>query len=281
MLAIMEKMKLSESEKASVKIGARTSMSSVRRDPQAVVKVFADRPIRVEVLEATLGKIWCPIKGVDCKDLGGNRFLISFLQGSGKKRALEDGPWMVGRDLVVVVDFDGAKRIDEVEFSSIPIWVRVAKLPLGLMSREAGEMIGDVVAVDADEDGTAFGEVLRIKIRIDIRNPVMRGVTIDVGEGEDVKSLWCHLCYEFLPDFCYIGGIIGHTDRFCEKKLEKGEKQQYNRAFGIFRRRSFHLEVVEVDRGTKIFSRDENQGVEGVVVGAGGVEAVGAQGEVM
>lgn len=281
MLAIMEKMKLSESEKASVKIGARTSMSSVRRDPQAVVKVFADRPIRVEVLEATLGKIWCPIKGVDCKDLGGNRFLISFLQGSGKKRALEDGPWMVGRDLVVVVDFDGAKRIDEVEFSSIPIWVRVAKLPLGLMSREAGEMIGDVVAVDADEDGTAFGEVLRIKIRIDIRNPVMRGVTIDVGEGEDVKSLWCPLCYEFLPDFCYIGGIIGHTDRFCEKKLEKGEKQQYSRAFGIFRRRSFHLEVVEVDRGTKIFSRDENQGVEGVVVGAGGVEAVGAQGEVM
>lgn len=160
--------------------------------------------------------------------------LISFLQGSGKKRALEDGPWMVGRDLVVVADFDGAKGIDDVEFYQIPIWVRVAKLPLGLMSREAGdmigEMIGEVVGVDAEEDGSAFGEVLRIKIRLDIRKPVMRGVTIDVGEGEEVKPLWCPLCYEFLPNFCYTCGIISNTDRCCEKKLEKGERQQYIRA---------------------------------------------------
>lgn len=28
--------------------------------------------------------------------------------------------------------------------------------------------------------------------------------------------------YEFLPDFCYAGGIIGHTKKFCEKKVEKG-----------------------------------------------------------
>jgi hypothetical protein len=71
---------------------------------------------------------------------------------------------MLGRILVVVADFDGAKRIDEVEFSMIPIWVRVAKMPLGLMRRVAGEMIremiGKVVEVDADEDGMAFGEAM-------------------------------------------------------------------------------------------------------------------------
>jgi hypothetical protein len=74
-----------------------------------MAKVMADRPIRAEVLEATLGKIWCPIKGVECKDLGDNRFLITFLQGSEKWRALEDGPWIVGRDLVVLADFDGGE----------------------------------------------------------------------------------------------------------------------------------------------------------------------------
>jgi hypothetical protein len=72
--------------------------------------------------------------------------------------------------------------------------------------------------------------VLLIKIRLDIRRPVMRGVTIDVGEGEEVKPLWCPLCYEFLPDFCYTCGLIGHTDRMCEKKLEKGQVQQYSRS---------------------------------------------------
>lgn len=115
---------------------------------------------------------------------------------------------MVGRDLVVVADFDGVKMIDEVDFSLIPIWVRVAKMPLGLMTWAAGEMIGGmvgkVIEVEADEDGTAVGEFMRIKIRLDIRAPLMRGVMIDVGEGDDVKLLWCPLCYEFLPEFCYI-----------------------------------------------------------------------------
>lgn len=79
---------------------------------------------------------------MECKDLGDNRFLLTFLQGSGKRRALEDGPWMFGKDLVVVAEFDGSKTIDEVEFNLIPIWIRILKMPLGLMNKAAREMIG-------------------------------------------------------------------------------------------------------------------------------------------
>lgn len=77
--------------------------------------------------------------------------------------------------------------------------------------------------MEAEEDGTAMGEFMRIKIHMDIRVPLMRGVMVDVGVGDEVKPLWCPLCYEFLPEFCYICGIIGHTDRLCDKKLEKGD----------------------------------------------------------
>ncbi|KAG0543433.1 hypothetical protein BDA96_02G190800 [Sorghum bicolor] len=88
-LNLMGKMNLSESEKAPVRIGGRSGLASSRGVPQVVAKVLTEHPIRAEVVEATLGKIWCPIKGVECNDLGGNRFLISFMQGSGKKRALD------------------------------------------------------------------------------------------------------------------------------------------------------------------------------------------------
>jgi hypothetical protein len=71
-----------------------------------VAKVLADKPVRAEALELALGKIWCPIKGVQ-----------------GKRRAMEDRPWMFGKDLVVMAEFDEAETIDEIEFSSIPIWV--------------------------------------------------------------------------------------------------------------------------------------------------------------
>jgi hypothetical protein len=35
-----------------------------------------------------------------------------------------------------MMEFDGAKCIDDVEFNWIPIWVRVTKMPLGLMNKK-------------------------------------------------------------------------------------------------------------------------------------------------
>ena len=97
------------------------------------------------------------------------------------------------KDLVVIVDYDGAKTLDEIEFVSIPIWVCVMKMPLGLVTKQARDIIGgmieeEVLEVDADENDQAVGECMRIKIKLDIREPLMRGVTLDVGK-EDEKRL--------------------------------------------------------------------------------------------
>lgn len=140
---------------------------------------------------------------------------------------MEEGPRMFDNDLIVLAEFDGAKKIDEIEFNFIPIWVRVSKMPLGLMTKaareEIGEMIGEVLMVDAGENDLVIGEVLRIKVKLDIRKPLMRGVTLDLGESDDEKKLWCPLCYEFLPDFCYTCGMIEHTNHSFDIKLKKGE----------------------------------------------------------
>ena len=76
--------------------------------------------------------------------------------------------------------------------------------------------------MDADEDDMAIRQFMRIKIRLDIRKPLMSGVTIDLGEGNAEKPIWCPLCYEFLPIFRYTCDIIGHTDRLCEKRKIEG-----------------------------------------------------------
>ena len=97
-----------------------------------------------------------------------------------------------------MVDFDGSKRLKELEFVSVPIWIRVFDLPLGLMNEETARRIGNkagrFLEVDMDEDGLAVGEFLRIKVLLDIRKPLFRGVTME-GEG------WCNIKYEFLPNF--------------------------------------------------------------------------------
>ena len=54
-------------------------MSKGAVEPQAVAKILAEKPVRADALEMSLGHVWCPIKGVECKDLGENWFLFTFL----------------------------------------------------------------------------------------------------------------------------------------------------------------------------------------------------------
>lgn len=88
-----------------------------------------------------------------------------------------------------------------------------------------GDKIGMFREVDVGDDGLAAGRVLRIKVVIDIRKPLMRSIMVKVGSEE--KDKWCPFAYKFLPDFCYTCGSIGHVDKQCEIRLEKGEKQQF------------------------------------------------------
>lgn len=46
-------------------------------------------------------------------------------------------------------------------------------------------------------------------------------------EGDEGR--WCPMSYEYLLDFCYCCGIIGHTDRFCHRKLGKEEALPFGR----------------------------------------------------
>jgi len=121
----------------------------------------------------------------------------------------------------VVADFDGSKSLDEIDFSFIPIWPRISRLPMGMMNKAVamviGNEIGKFMEVDFVNDDLAAGRFLHPKVRLDIRKLLMRGTTVNLGEGKGDR--WCPITYEFLPDFSYICGIIGHTNKLCSKKI--------------------------------------------------------------
>ena len=92
---------------------------------QAIGKVFSEEATTAASLTQTLGKIWCQREGTTCKELHRNLFLFTFKQASGKRRALEEGPWLAGKDLLIVEDFVTSKSLDEYRFVAFPIWVGV------------------------------------------------------------------------------------------------------------------------------------------------------------
>jgi hypothetical protein len=90
-----------------------------------------------------------------------------------------------------------------------------------------GDVIGQFIAVEVGEDGTAPGEFLRVKVRLQIAKPLMRGMMVQVGK--DGREKWCRFEYEYLPDFCFTCGVLGHVNKTCSKKLKRGEEPQYGK----------------------------------------------------
>jgi hypothetical protein len=226
---LMKSLKLSEVESKGLKIGWTDGAKVGVVDLQAMGKLLSDRPEYIPGMTTSLGNIWCPMKGVHIKDLGEISFMFTFGQESGKNKALLEGPWSFNNALLVMEDFDPIKTLTDYEFCFVPIWVRVFDLPLGIMNRDTGESIGgeigEFMEADVDENGMAIGKYLKVKVRINIKKPLMRGIMLDLGEGR--TGHWCRFEYEFLPDFCFRCGMLDHIDRDCKIILGRGEKPQF------------------------------------------------------
>jgi hypothetical protein len=74
---------------------------------------------------------------------------------------------MAGHSLLVIAKYDGKCTLESMELNHIPIWIRVSGIPMGMMNKEVAEIIGEDIGqlldVDAEENGTTIGHYLRLK----------------------------------------------------------------------------------------------------------------------
>jgi hypothetical protein len=88
------------------------------------------------------------------------------------------------------------------------------------IGRQIGAAIGEVEMVDTDEEGAAWGEFLRARIKVDLTKPLLRGRRLKV-QG---KSIWARFQYEQLPRFCFTCGVIKHGKGGCLKRMSSKMK---------------------------------------------------------
>lgn len=165
-------------------------------------------------------KIWNKEGIVRIKAKGRNTFLCKFNNSWQKERIKKGGPWNYDKALVVIEDLKGASKISRTDFRFVKFWVHVHDLPMVCMCRKwataLGNSLGIFEEVDLEEEDTSGENILRILVKIDISQPLKRGLVVKIGSN--AKESWVKITYERLPEFCYVYGLVGHVKSECEEE---------------------------------------------------------------
>ncbi|MCH86333.1 hypothetical protein A2U01_0007188, partial [Trifolium medium] len=114
----------------------------------------------------------------------------------------------------------------EVPLFNVPLWIQVHNLPGGFMSQKTGKNIGDYIGefleYDEKNDSLSWRKYMRIRVLVDVRKPLKRQKKIK-KQGVDNKMV--QFKYERLGTFCYVCGILGHSDSKCTKLFDMTERE--------------------------------------------------------
>lgn len=166
---------------------------------------------------------------VDIESTGDNTFILDFSSQSDRRRILTEGPWSFFRDLIVIKEPEGLDEPRSMSFEEISIWVQCHNVAIAFLTKDIleriGSKIGKVEEIDEGDSGSYLGRFVRIRIRLNISQPLKRFVRVGVDErGDEVIII---LTYERVPDFCYKCGVLGHSHRECGMVSIESSKLDY------------------------------------------------------
>jgi hypothetical protein len=118
----------------------------------------------------------------------------------------------------VLNEFNESIPPSQIEFNHSPFWVQVHDMPLLYMNQvvgmNIGESMGEVEDVDITRDGLGWGRCLRIRVKVNLQQPLERGQALQLGG----KSYWVNFKYEKVPRLCFNFDKITHSIKGCPMK---------------------------------------------------------------
>uniref|UniRef100_A0A803P119 Uncharacterized protein n=1 Tax=Cannabis sativa TaxID=3483 RepID=A0A803P119_CANSA len=149
-------------------------------------------------------------------------FLVQFRCSGDMQRTLYRQPWHFNNQPIVFHSAPSLSTPAITDFTHIPFWVQVHGLPFlsktKVMANIIGSIVGEFLKVDDDSLEEGWGPFMRIRISLDVTQPLLRGTLLKITGLVD--DLWVILKYEKLPDICYKCGRLGHTFLRCIEFLE-------------------------------------------------------------
>jgi hypothetical protein len=259
--ALCGRISLIGGEKEGIKILEGEVAADREKGERCLVgRIGDERKVNKEAFKTVLSRIWRIVGTVTFTEVQDNIWLFEFTDIDDKRRVLEGRPWSFDRQILILNDFDGNVPPAQVQFTHSPFWIQVHDMPLIYMNKKVGTKIGESLGVledvDVAGDGGGWGRSLRLRVSIDLRNPLERGRMLSLGG----KNYWVSFKYERLPLLCFNCGRILHGVKGCMvKKSQRWHEYEGPKAWGIWLRAEEPRRRAGAGSGGDFFQEDGRQ----------------------
>lgn len=186
-----------------------------------VWRILTESSIDFQAMQHKMATLWRPGKGMYVKQLEANHFLFQFYHDIDIKRVCDGSPWNFGRFQLVLQRIKEGDNPRTMPIINLEIWVQLHDIGTGFMSQrvvtDIGNYIGKFVESDANNFIGVWREYFRLRVSILLDVSLKRRMKLRKSES---NWCWVNFKYENIPAFCFICGLVGHSDKFCEKLFE-------------------------------------------------------------
>lgn len=194
-----------------------------------------------QAMQQTLAALWKSGKRVYIKALeGNNMFLFQFFHEIDIKRVIDGSPWSFNRRVLLIARLQESMNPRCIPLNSIDLWVQIHDMQPGFMSEkvfmEIGNQIGTFVSSCPNNYKGIWRDYMRIRVTIDVAKPLKRRINVRKSGNE---WSWITFKCENVQTFCFICGILGHSDKFCSRLFEIPENK-VTRPYGAWMRAPLH-----------------------------------------
>jgi hypothetical protein len=210
------------SEGIEITIDEEDVESEVRYWESSLILYAMGEDLSMNMVKTFMEKMWNFVKLPDMHYHDDGYFILRFKTVEDRDLVLQRGPYTLRNIPLMLkewkVDFDLKRDM----LRTMPLWVKLPKLPLHLWSASSLSKITSAIGVPIASDECTANKLrvsyARILVEVDITKELIKEIAIKDREG---RKLIQYVEYEWKPMFCEKCKIIGHRCKETMKKLWK------------------------------------------------------------